>query len=62
MYVHFLTNVQNPYFLTIGGLLPLNWPTCVQVNMHYIKTINAVFIVLIDSFRFSAFQINLLLD
>lgn len=37
MYLHLLVNVQNPCFLTIGGLYPLNWPTCVQVISEFHK-------------------------
>lgn len=31
MYKHFLMRGQNPHSLTIGGIIDLNWPTCVQV-------------------------------
>lgn len=40
MYGCLLANVQNPCCLTVGGLLPLNWPTCVQVNELNVQMIS----------------------
>lgn len=64
MYCHFLLNVQNPYFLTIGGLLPLNWPTCVQVNILIeIITVTSIFYLIhldLQLFKSIYYWINIL--
>lgn len=35
MYKYLVMNVQDSRCLTIGGLAPLNWPTCVQVSNKF---------------------------
>lgn len=32
MFSVLLLRSQNPYYLTIGGFMPLNWHTCVKVR------------------------------
>lgn len=59
MYGHLLVHVQNPCVLTIGGVYPLNWPTCLQVINFYLKFKIAITITIIR--LISAFQIDLLL-
>lgn len=57
MYKYLVMNVQRSRCLTIGGLAPLNWPTCVQVSKNCILQMYFV-ILLILSYSFFFFSFS----
>lgn len=61
MYGYLLVHVQHPCVLTIGGVYPLNWPTCVQVISFYLKLKIQICIRITNNCLISAFQSDLLL-